>query len=60
MKRVELEKILKERGFRLVRSNKHSIWSDGKRHVAVPNKKEINKLTSLQILRKSEMDNEKT
>lgn len=33
----ELEKLLKQKGYKLVRSNKHQIFSNGKEIIIIPN-----------------------
>lgn len=50
MKRRDLEKILKEYGYVLVRSNKHYIYSNGKNSVAVPMKKDYTRGLARRIL----------
>lgn len=52
MKRKELEKRLRQAGWRLAREGKkHSVWSDGEDEVAVPRHTEINEHTARSILR---------
>lgn len=51
MKTREFEKILQQSGFELVRSNGHSVWSDGANRVAVPHSKNINRMIARKILK---------
>lgn len=50
MKRRDLEKILKEYGYVLIRSNKHYIYSNGQNSVAVPMKREYTRGLTRRIL----------
>lgn len=54
MKRVELEKFLISQGYRMIRQNKHSTWSNGVMTVAVPHHREVNKYLAKQIVREVE------
>lgn len=38
----KLDRILRDNGYTLVRTNAHHIYSNGLKHIAVPHKKEIN------------------
>lgn len=51
MKLKDLERVLKDNGYYIVRSSKHMIWSNGKVHVAVPRQKEINEMLSRRLLK---------
>lgn len=51
MKTREFESILKECGFWLARSSGHNVWSNGVKHVAVPNQKVINKMVARRLLK---------
>jgi predicted RNA binding protein YcfA (HicA-like mRNA interferase family) len=52
VKRNELEKELKKRGWELTRrGKKHDIWESGDKQVAVPRHSEINEYTAKAILR---------
>ena len=53
MKRKDLEKILTSMGYVLVRCNKHYIWFNGKKHLAVPMKNEINKILTKHLLKEA-------
>ena len=55
MKRRELEKKLKELGWRLSRhGGKHDIWTNGNMEITVPRHAEINEYTARGILRQAE------
>ena len=55
MKRKDLEKKLKDLGWRLSRhGKKHDIWTDGDRETAVPRHLEINEYTAQAILKEAE------
>ena len=55
MKRKELEKRLKKKGWRLLRhGKKHDIWTDGSQEEPVPRHNEINERLAKKILRKAE------
>jgi predicted RNA binding protein YcfA (HicA-like mRNA interferase family) len=47
----DLERILIESGYVLVRSSKHKIYSNGKNTVAIPHQKEVNKMMVRRILK---------
>jgi mRNA interferase HicA len=52
VKRKELEKILKNKGWVLMRhGRRHDIWSDGTLDVAVPRHREIHEYTAGAILK---------
>ena len=51
MKHKELARILTGLGFRLVRANKHEVWSNGVLTVCLPRHKEINRNLAKKILR---------
>lgn len=51
MNTKDFERILREMGFQLVRSNDHKIWSNGQKNVAVPHQKEINKMIARRTLK---------
>jgi predicted RNA binding protein YcfA (HicA-like mRNA interferase family) len=54
MKRRELEKRLRQRGWRLARhAGRHDIWTSGEREVAVPRHNEINEYTARAILQET-------
>lgn len=54
MKRRELERQLRERGWRLARhGRKHDVWVQGEREIAVPRHAEINEYTAKAILRQA-------
>jgi len=51
MKRKDLEKVLRNRGWELARhGSKHDIWTDGILEVAVPRHREINEYTAKALL----------
>lgn len=56
MKRKEVEKILKEYGYTLIRSNKHMIYSNGKISVAVPNHMDYSRGLTRRILQQAMID----
>jgi len=52
MKRKDLERRLRELGWRIVRhGSRHDIWADGEFEIAVPRHLEINEHTAMAILR---------
>ncbi|MBU4254900.1 MAG: type II toxin-antitoxin system HicA family toxin [Acidobacteria bacterium] len=55
MKRKDLEKVLRSRGWELARQGrKHDIWTNGTLEIAVPRHKEINEYTAKAILKLTE------
>jgi mRNA interferase HicA len=55
MKRRDLEKRLRELGWRIVRhGGRHDAWAHGEREIAVPRHMEINEYTAKMILRAAE------
>jgi hypothetical protein len=51
VRRRELERQLRERGWMLVRhGRKHDVWSDGESHEAVPRHAEVNERLARVIL----------
>jgi predicted RNA binding protein YcfA (HicA-like mRNA interferase family) len=51
MKRRELERLLRDLGWKLVRhGRKHDVWSDGERQEAVPRHAEINEKLATALL----------
>lgn len=55
MKKRELDKILKEHGFSLMRSGKHNAWSNGEKTVFVAHfhGKDVNGKTTHEILKRA-------
>jgi mRNA interferase HicA len=52
MKRRDLEKVLRELGWQLVRhGGRHDVWARGEREIVVPRHAEINEYTARAILR---------
>lgn len=51
MKLKDLEVILKQKGFAVIRNSKHRIWSNGLLNVAVPHQREVNRILSKHILK---------
>lgn len=51
MKALEFERLLIEQGFVLTRNASHRIWSNGNQSVAVPHKKEINRMMAKRLLK---------
>ena len=51
MKLKELEKILQDNKFLLKRTSKHRIYSNGRKNIIVPNKKELNFKLCLNLLK---------
>lgn len=51
MKHKELARILSDLGFKLIRANKHEVWSNGVLTVCLPRHKEINRNTAKGILK---------
>jgi len=57
MKRTQLEKRLKDSGWRIDRhGRKHDIWTNGEYEIAVPLHKEINEYTANAILKEAKGD----
>lgn len=55
MKRIELEKKLKELGWTLERhGRKHDIWTNGMYEVVVPRHRDINEYTAKAILKRAQ------
>lgn len=50
MKRRELEKKLKDKGYKKVRQTKHIIYSDGLRSITVPGGSDINDQLAKEIM----------
>ena len=50
MKLREMERMLIQNGFVLIRSTKHRVYSNGKTQVIVPMHKEVNKYIAKKIL----------
>lgn len=42
MRRAEMEQLLKENGFVLIRSRKHSVWRKGDKTIVMPSGSKIN------------------
>jgi mRNA interferase HicA len=54
VKRRDLERRLKERGWRFLRSGgRHDVWTNGEREEAVPRHREINERLAQAILRRA-------
>ncbi len=54
MKRRELERQLRERGWALSRhGSKHDVWTRGEREIVIPRHAEINEYTAKAILREA-------
>lgn len=51
MRTNDFERILKSMGFVLVRSNGHSVWSNGKQRVAIPHGRIINRMVVRRLLK---------
>lgn len=52
MKRVKLEKIMRKNGWYFLRhGSKHDIWTNDETKVAVPMKKELNKMLCKTLLK---------
>lgn len=51
MKLVELERILAEMGFSLIRLSKHRIWGNGPKRVALPHDKQVNRMMARRVLK---------
>lgn len=55
VKKREIERILRAKGYFLTCNNgPHEKWSNGKTILALPRKKEINKMTAKQLFKKME------
>ena len=54
MKRVDLEKALRDRGWRFLRhGGSHDVWTDGEREEAIPRHREIHEDVARAILRRT-------
>ena len=54
MKRVDLEKALRDRGWRFLRhGGRHDVWTDGEREEAIPRHREIHEDLARAILRRA-------
>ena len=54
MKKRDLEKALKNEGWRLLRhGKKHDIWTDGEKEEAIPRHREINERLAQTILKRA-------
>lgn len=51
MKIRDLEKILVDNGFKLIRSSKHMIYSNGFNIIPIPHQKECNKMLAKRIVK---------
>lgn len=51
MKINDLERILRELGYILIRSSKHKVWSNGVKSIAIPHQREVNRMLSKRILK---------
>lgn len=54
----ELNKILNENGYKIIRSNGHIIYSNGTHSIPVPNRKEIGGSLVAKILKQIKANNE--
>lgn len=60
MKKIDLETILKQNGWRIVRQGKHEIWGKGGLSIPLPRHKgDIPKGTADNILRRAGIENKK-
>ncbi len=55
MKTKDIERVLAENGYCLVRNSKHKIYSNGTSTVAVPHTNEVNKMLSKHILKQIQL-----
>ena len=54
MKRRDLEKVLRELGWRLCRhGGKHDVWINGEHELVIPRQREINEYTARAIIEKA-------
>ena len=54
MKRRDVEKVLRNAGWQLVRhGRRHDVWSDGNREIAIPRDNEINEYTAKAIVKEA-------
>jgi len=51
MKTRDLEKLLTDAGFVLIRLSAHRVWSNGVTTVAVPHARDVNKMMTRRILK---------
>ncbi len=52
MKRRDLEKLLRQNGWRQIDDNKHAKWTDGKHIELIPKHKEINENLAKAIIKR--------